>query len=386
MLGSLLVAAAAAAFTSPALAVVRFRPSRSCELKLCAPGVLTIDVSRVQGALGIEVDGSNVVATNSGQPGLKVGDVIVAVDGEYLDGRRLGQVIKRKDQYVFTVRRDARAAAASLEAVLASMARSAPVSGNALTTFDDLPDGLGAKAFSIVTTLEEAFAAGPPPTEEALYASEGGLLGFWRLRLTTDAALATNGFTGFGAAPLCLLHASFALFQTAKEPSAQLVEVVGQQNVGHHVIAALKGGWGVQLLSEAPRLALAEAYPRLEFGGSLQLDAPALELTRLCTYLGNELRIMRGPSTVRTGMGAGEGGLGGEPPGEPPAKHVYLYERQSAEAAQGEIGRLLDLPVPRPAPTSLDDLDDVPYWARRSSGGGGGGPEPMPMPMPDSMR
>ena len=382
MLGSLLVAAAAAAFTSPALAVVRFRPSRSCELKLCAPGVLTIDVSRVQGALGIEVDGSNVVATNSGQPGLKVGDVIVAVDGEYLDGRRLGQVIKRKDQYVFTVRRDARAAAASLEAVLASMARSAPVSGNALTTFDDLPDGLGAKAFSIVTTLEEAFAAGPPPTEEALYASEGGLLGFWRLRLTTDAALATNGFTGFGAAPLCLLHASFALVQTAKEPSAQLVEVIGQQNVGQHVIAALKGGWGVQLLSEAPRLALAEAYPRLEFGGSLQLDAPALELTRLCTYLGNELRIMRGPSTVRTGMGAGEGGLGGEPP----AKHVYLYERQSAEAAQGEIGRLLDLPVPRPAPTSLDDLDDVPYWARRSSGGGGGGPEPMPMPMPDSMR
>ena len=385
MLSCLLAAAAAAAFTSPATAVARtFRQSRSCELKLCAPGVLTVDVSRVQGALGIEVDGSNVVATNSGQPGLKVGDVIVAVDGEYLDGRRLGQVIKRKDQYVFTVRRNARAAAASLEAVLASMARSAPVSGKALTTFDDLANGLGAKAFSIVTTLEEAFAAGPPPTEEALYTSEGGLLGFWRLRLTTDAALATNGFTGFGAAPLCLLHASFALIQTAKEPSAQLVEVIGQQNVGQHVIAALKGGWGVQLLSEAPRLALAEAYPRLEFGGSLQLDAPTLELTRLCTYLGNELRIMRGPSPVKTGStGAGEGGPGGD---EPSAKHVYLYERQSAEAAQGDIGRLLDLPVPRPAPTSLDDLDDVPYWARRSSGGGGGGPEPMPMPMPDSMR
>jgi len=385
MLGCLVAAAAAAAFTSPATAVARtLRPSRSCELKLCAPGVLTVDVSRVQGALGIEVDGSNVVATNSGQPGLKVGDVIVAVDGEYLDGRRLGQVIKRKDQYVFTVQRNARAAAASLEAVLASMARSAPVSGKALTTFDDLADGLGAKAFSIVTTLEEAFAAGPPPTEEALYTSEGGLLGFWRLRLTTDAALATNGFTGFGAAPLCLLHASFALIQTAKEPSAQLVEVIGQQNVGQHVIAALKGGWGVQLLSEAPRLALAEAYPRLEFGGSLQLDAPTLELTRLCTYLGNELRIMRGPSPVRTvRTGAGEGGPGGD---EPSAKHVYLYERQSAEAAQGDIGRLLDLPVPRPAPTSLDDLDDVPYWARRSSGGGGGGPEPMPMPMPDSMR
>ena len=333
-----------------------------------------MDVARTEtGALGIEVDASNVVATNSGQPGLMLGDEIVAVDGEALAGRPIGQVITKKDSYVFTVRRDMRAAAGALERVLLQISREAPVSGQALATFDDLKSGLGDKALSLVTALEETAATASVPDEAALCSHEG-LLGFWRLRLTTDTTTATEGATGFGAAPLCLLHASFLLFQTAQEPSAQIVEVIGQQNLGQHAVAALKGEWGVQPSSDrgSNGADLVEQYSRLEFAGSAQIDAPPVAFTSALTYLGADLRIVRRTGLEPPGERSGEGAA------EVAASHIYVYERQSPQVAQSEISRILDVPVPRPPPTSLDDLDDVPLWARRSGGGGGPAPEPMP--------
>jgi len=342
--------------------------------KKVAGDVLTINVVRSEsGALGIQVDETNTVATNDGQQGVLIlGDVILSVDGEELDGRPVGTVISKKDSYVFTVRRDARAAAGSLERVLLKIAREAPVTGQALCTFDDLQNvkgGLGDKALELVEALEKAVEGAAPVDEETLYSHEG-LLGFWRLRLTSDVATSTAGFTGFGDAPLCVLHASYALLQTAKEPSAQLVEVIGQQNVGQHAIAALKGEWSAA--ASGAGLVLSEGFSRLEFVGSPQIGAEPVLLERPCTYLGQDLRICRRSAVVSDPDGA-----------ETAVSHVYVYERQSADVAQGEISRYLELPVPRPAPTSLDDLGDLPLWEQRL---GGGGYSPSPMPQADAPR
>lgn len=319
-----------------------------------------------------------MVATNSGQPGLMLGDEIVAVDGETLEGRPIGQVITRKDAYVFTVRRDQRAAAGALERVLQQMSRDAPVSGKALCTFDDLHDGLGDKALSLVAALEEAVAADASAARAG--ASADGLAGFWRLRLTSDAQVATDGFTGFGAAPYCLLHASFLLLQADKQPGAQLVEVVGQQRVGQHAIAALKGEWDVHEGADAGgggAPTLDEAYTRLEFAGAAQVDAPRVAVRSTMTYLGEGLRIVRRVAAAREQ--GDEDATRDASERVPDARgEIYVYERQTAQEAQGEIARLLDVPVPRPPPTSLDDLGDVPPWARRGGGGGGPAPEPMP--------
>jgi len=371
--------AVAAVALNPNSAVAHHRLSRSIARSGYAPvafaperkldgDVLTIDVARSEsGALGIQVDETNTVATNDGQQGvLMLGDVIIAVDGEELDGRPIGTVISKKDSYIFTVRRDIEKAAGSLERVLLNIARDAPVNGKALCTFDDLQNvkgGLGDKALELVDALEKALEGAPPVDEETLY-SHAGLLGFWRLRLTTDVRISTDGFTGFGGAPMCTLHASYALLQTAKEPTAQLVEVVGQQGIGQHGIAALKGEWTAETASG---LTLSENFNRLEFVGSPQVGADPVSLERPCTYLGEHLRICRQSAMVTDPDGV-----------ESSVSHVYVYERQSADVAQGEISRLLELPVPRPPPTCLEDLGDLPLWERRGGSGGGGGYSPDP--------
>ena len=71
---------------------------------------VTVTVERGEnGALGIEVDNKNTVATSK-HDSLRVGDKIVAVDGVRLD-RPISQVLKRQDAYEFVVEREEGAAA-----------------------------------------------------------------------------------------------------------------------------------------------------------------------------------------------------------------------------------------------------------------------------------
>ena len=61
------------------------------------------------GSFGIDVDQDNTVAYNSGavNPELLLGDVIIAVNGEALDGRTVGSVLGSKEApYTFTIERD----------------------------------------------------------------------------------------------------------------------------------------------------------------------------------------------------------------------------------------------------------------------------------------
>ena len=76
-----------------------------------------------EGALGIKVDDKNMVATVTDQPDVRVGDVIVAVDGERLNGRPITQVIQRQDSYDFVVERDE--GVSSVEALLRRLAAQA---------------------------------------------------------------------------------------------------------------------------------------------------------------------------------------------------------------------------------------------------------------------
>ena len=123
--------------------------------------------------------------------------------------------------------------------------------------------------------------------------------------------------------------------------------------------AALKGRWeAVQLEEPAAVSGVRETYERTEYNGAPETDAPIVINEWPCTYLSDTLRVCR--------YKAGEGEEDGD---------VWRsYERDEGDKAQAQIGRLLELPVPR--------VEEIPLWARDrpdSSPPGGG-------PMADSMR
>lgn len=327
------------------------------------------------GGLGVVVDQDNTVVTVTAQPSLKVGDVIVGVDGDELAGRPVGRALKPgAPTYTFTVARPSAADAASaassaLERALVQLSREAadrrrdkgelPYRAPGVLRLDEERDGASAaRAAELVRSLEEAEAGSPAP---ALAEALGG---FWRLVLVSDAQTAAAGLTGFGTDPFCSVIASFQAFM-AEEPTAQVVEIVQNANVRTSTVAALKGDWtaaGAEGGAGAPRWD--EMYPRLEYDGGAISGFEAEQTSWECTYLSAGLRICRAQ------IAGAELGADGE---------VWrVYERLEPSKAKEEIGRLLELPVAaKGGPESMDEARAD--WARRSGGQfGGGGASPMP--------
>ena len=127
---------------------------------------VTVEVRRTEsGSLGLELDTDNTIATNSGQPGLQVGDVVLAINGELLNGRPAATVLQPADTYTFIVRRDRAAAAAALEKILLKLTIDAEGDDSTslwsnLLRFDDLPEQDAGSAMGLVEGMENG--AEPP--------------------------------------------------------------------------------------------------------------------------------------------------------------------------------------------------------------------------------
>jgi len=319
-----------------------------------------------EGGLGVLVDQDNTIVTVTAQPGLRVGDVIVGVDGDPLEGKPVGQCLAPgAPSYTFSVMRPSSAEAAeSLERVLAQFLRDGasaaakPDAAAALCFADD--DEQGSQAEKLVASLEEA-GASALPDDEALGAALRS--GFWRLALVSQQQLAAGGLTGYGLAPFCSVRGSYQAFIDLKgEQTAQVVEVVANANTGSCQIAALKGTW--HAAAEAGGVGVLERYERTEYGGQPEIGAATVENGWACTYLSERLRVCR-----LHGAAEGEG-------------EWRVYVKQPAGDAQADIGRLLEMFV---APIARDGPPD---WADNRLGGGGGGfgGGDGPMPEPDAMR
>ena len=337
---------------------------------------LEVEVNRGEaGGLGVVVDQDNCVVSVSAQPLLSVGDVVLAVDGEALNSRPVAQVLTPgKPQYIFSiVRPSAAEASKSLERVLLELARDVfQRQGRGTPGVYCLSDDeeLGARVDNVVASLEEAGRGcdgGAPTSVSALESSLAGGY-FWRLLLTSEPAVAAGGLTGFGLAPYCSMLASFQLLKSMdeKEPTAQVVEVIANSMSGSSTVAALKGIWegadagtaDAHAYAGAPAehvAAVRETYARTEYSGAPLAEAETVVCAWACTYASERLRVCR--------AGAADGANGGA---------WRVYQRLPADKAQGEIGRLLAMPV---AVSS-----ERPSWAAQDAMRGyerpGGGPAP----------
>jgi hypothetical protein len=339
------------------------------------------------GGLGIEVDPeTNVVASNLGQPALKVGDLIVAVDGEACGTRYIGALLKPgADKYTLSVERGTAAGRTALEGITerfltqaASEAKAAciPLAGVGLDAV------VSAKILGLVEALE---AAGSPAN-----ASAADIAGFWRLRFTDDRRLG-GGMSGFGLVPGCTATAQFQLYGQPKPESVQCVEVIANQQAGSNQVAGLKGK--VEVASDAPEAqaqgqagkkeggptgpVISDVYTRIELEGTPQTDSGTQRYDYTLTFLGETLRICR----AAAGKDAPAQGAKDAPP---PAGYVRVYEKLGSERAQSDLAALVAARVEVDKAAAMRDrwqaADDQ---RRRSSswgGGGGGGGGPMPEP------
>ena len=309
--------------------------------------VVEVVVPRLEsGGLGINVDQDNAIATNDGQPGLQVGDVITAVDGEPLDGRSAGSVLTPgASSYTFTILRDPATAAAALEGVVLKIA-SDTADGSprvGIFSYDDCAEGWAAKVADLVSTLEEGMDDGALSAEDL----RRQLLGFWKLVLVSEAEFATAGLAGYGSEAMCCTMAHFQCFTepsaSGLAPTAQVVEVVGNTGNGVASLAALKGDFAVTAGGAGAAAVVSEAYTRTEFAGSTIEGAPRQAQDVRTTFLGPRLRVNR--------LDDGS---------------VRLYRRMDADVAQNEIGKLLAARVPRDDGAGDDPrFDDMPIWMRR---------------------
>jgi hypothetical protein len=294
------------------------------------------------GGLGIEVDSSNTVGSNSGgvNPALLVGDRIIAVDGVPLDGNYVGQRLSPSEgSFTFTVVRGGESAALGLEKVLLLLAREAEeqagrfglsvfAAGEAVGAGAPERGGRGFDAFAsrveeVVRSLETAGAgAGGECGESEL------MLGYWKLVYSSDKSFVSpqGGLTRQGARPLCRLVGHWQCLQTTGPNRMQTVEMIQNLNLGTHAVAALKGDWA--LGGGARAAVINEAYERLEYAGALE-NTERVENANTCTYLGEDVRVLR------SFEGAGR---------ERPPLHVYV--RRSAKEVGAEIKEWLASPVP----------------------------------------
>jgi len=308
------------------------RPSALLSAASAAPP-LEVKVRRTaEGGLGIEVDETNMVASCAGQPDLEVGDRVIAVDGEALGERYLSKALTPgMQEYSFTVERQADAA--SMETLLARLTTQAEASANGLDGLAD--DEVLAGKISKLAAALEATAATAAADEEAMR-------GFWRLCFVAGAM--ADGLTGFGAMTSTYAACQFVAFSDAA-PRAQVVEVIGDLNLGSTTVAALKGDY--ELRDDDGAATLACNFDRLEYAGAMQ-SADVMTVVESVTFVGERLRLGRCNGELR------------------------CYARCDAAAAQTEIGRLLAAPVRRGAAGS----DALPRWERADLNRGLGGPGP----------
>ena len=360
-------------------------PARAAVVR-CAEGEsLDVAVARnPKGGLGILVDQENTVVTTE-QPLLKIGDVVVGVDGELCNRRPLAECLTPgASEYTFSILRPSAAQAAdSLEKVLFNFVKEQTTNTPGILCFageydDENAQRSAERAEKLVASLEESAATGGAmPTDEVLGTALRS--GFWRLLLVSDPTIARGGVTGYGLGPMCRVLGSYQAFIDIKEEqTAQVVEVIANANLGTSNVAALKGAWqldydaGTEVGLATSSIGVAERYERTEYGGQPEIDAPTVTNGWACTYLSRRLRVCR---LREAGDGAG----------------VWrVYAHLPADRAQDEIGRLMALPVERPA-------NEPPEWFNRDDrlggggggfgggGGGGYGGGPMPEPMPERM-
>ena len=299
----------------------------------------TIEVSvrrTPEGGLGIQVDETNTVASCPGQPDLAIGDRIVAINGEQLGRRYLAEVLPPPAEfasiYLFTIERGSADAMDSMERRLERLTEMASADTLAELAKDEV-------LTSKIVLLAEALEAAAEPQPEAAVAE--ALRGFWRLAFTNGTM--AEGLTGYGTLPMCYVSGLFSAFTETKPdkpdvPTAQLVEVVADRNMGSSNVAALKGDWEVlppATLEGRGLFDIAATYSRLEYAGS-PTRADVTRVTETCVFLGESLRV---------------GWCNGA---------VMVYQRSDPATAQREIARLIDLRVQRDGQKAT--RDDIPRW------------------------
>jgi len=238
------------------------------------------------------------------------------------------------------------ASGASVMALLDAAMEEAGDAPPRILSYSSLHDDMRAALEESLTELSSGFVM---PDEADLRSS---LLGFWRLRLTSDAAAATTGTVGYGGSNARATLAQFQMFveedNYQPRPTLQTVEVVSDARQGSAVIAALKGDFYLGKLAKTGTLGVVEDYTRREYDDERMGDGSDLSsLTWTCSYLGDGLRI------VTTD--------GDEP-------RTMLFTKMETLDAQEEIGRLSRLPVIAMGSDEgygEDEDDDRPMWQRR---------------------
>lgn len=314
-----------------------------CSAPVCEVSSLEIIVQRTaSGGLGIEVEPeSNVVASNAGQPQLALGDLIVAVDGEECGKRYIGALLTPgADTYTFTVQRGTARGREALETVgrrlCIEAADAATVPAIPLVGAGGMSEELSERMLAIVDSLE---TSGPPTSLTA-----DDLTGFWRLRFTNDKSL-EGGMSGFGLIGGCTAVAQFQLYGQPELDSVQCVEVIANQAMGAHQVAALKGTF--RAVSDEAQLV--DLYTRIELGGAPQSGSGKQEQKLMLTYMGDKLRIVRA---------GGENGA------------VRVYEKQSSDVAQGDLQSLMTAPIVKEKVDENRPRWEIADEERRLSGGG----------------
>ena len=102
-----------------------------------------------------------------------------------------------------------------------------------------------------------------------------------------EAVLAAAGeadLTGYGAAPFCSVVASWTRF-AEKDPTAQVVEIVANENLNARTLAALKGEWSVAGTDGGARLV--QDFSRREYGGQPTVEPMLCE--RVLSFVGESL-------------------------------------------------------------------------------------------------
>jgi len=203
---------------------------------------------------------------------------------------------------------------AALETILTEIADGIEV--DRILTLADAGEGREAALLESVNQLEAQ--AGALDAE----VMREGLLGFWKVLVTSSVQIAANGLTGYGAPEDKGVLAHFQCFSKVEEgslmPAMQTVEVISDALTDSASSVTLKGDF--EVAAQGDKLGLVEDYNVLESGGMKQFDANPVPQRSTCTYLSPTLRVSR----VDDGT-------------------LWVYQKVTAEDVTDEIFRLMSI-------------------------------------------
>lgn len=254
------------------------------------------------GSLGIEVDNSNIIGSNAGQPGLLVGDKILAVDGEALGDKYVGQALAPgTESFVFTVLRGGENSVGSLSRVLTMLLEEAGINDptGRVCTFLTPTSAAHEKIQEVVQAIELSVSPSlaKQPSEENWYAGlsvdTASMDGYYKLVYTTDDSFTPEkgGDTGLGARPFSSTKAHFQCFQQ-EDPKCKVVEIIANSNLATHKLGSRTGDY----LTDGALVT--ENFNRLEYAGGLENTKPFAN-TMVWTVLRDDYRICRSASDSR---------------------------------------------------------------------------------------